>query len=378
MLANPNVPKVQDAEARNDEDRVLILDRIEQSGGFIKFDHEISTIVLFEIARLRICTFAKDGDVNKMGEELQRRPVLVDTLNPFGRSETLLMIASRYGHLEMVHMLLRRGANASLTTPLGWTALHYAAICLQSNTKDASIKALLEHQCDANVKNCFGRTPLGECVFNACSFTLVYDETRTLLVPVNDGRASIILRWQKMIGMQADVLDIIMNSTYGPNEQQFMQRLLYMQIPLASLSLTSQEFYPLPLDTYYFSHWVARLNHHLRIRPPVDGMVSIYHDYVEPTNFGVDDGERFPSGGRDNELIMGLMRAACYIKYKWPSWEFHLLCMDYCSVCYLLDLEKAELKRMGNRGTTQWYAEKMKGHDPLEFHQDTGIQLLYP
>ncbi|POM78844.1 Hypothetical protein PHPALM_3577 [Phytophthora palmivora] len=52
--------------------------------------------------------------------------------------------AARYGHAEVISLLLQRGADVAATEEDGWTALHYAA----ANGKTAVVSLLLQHGAD--------------------------------------------------------------------------------------------------------------------------------------------------------------------------------------------------------------------------------------
>jgi hypothetical protein len=49
--------------------------------------------------------------------------------------ETLLMLAARFGHLALVRDLLARRGDVAKSTAMGWTALHYAAICFNPRSQ---------------------------------------------------------------------------------------------------------------------------------------------------------------------------------------------------------------------------------------------------
>lgn len=77
--------------------------------------------------------------------------VEVDAVNPGG--ETALMLASLHGELDVVKLLVRRGAQVNRT---GWTPLHYAALA----GHQAVVEWLLENHAYIDAASPNGTTPL--------------------------------------------------------------------------------------------------------------------------------------------------------------------------------------------------------------------------
>ncbi|KAL9572065.1 hypothetical protein ACKAV7_003782 [Fusarium commune] len=75
-----------------------------------------------------------------------------------GDGETPLHLALRNGHLEIVKMLLEKGADARAATKYGWTPLHEAS----RNGHLEIAQLLLEKGADARAANKYGRTSLHE------------------------------------------------------------------------------------------------------------------------------------------------------------------------------------------------------------------------
>lgn len=69
---------------------------------------------------------------------------------------TPLMLASIYGHKDIVMLLLKHGADPDMQSDYGYSALLYA-----SENKDiAVVRLLLEHKANPNIINMFNETPL--------------------------------------------------------------------------------------------------------------------------------------------------------------------------------------------------------------------------
>eukprot|EP00466_Bigelowiella_natans_P014744 jgi/Bigna1/127101/aug1.3_g1809 len=89
--------------------------------------------------------WVKLGKVDKVKKAIESGTCSVYTTDGFGY--TMLMCASRYGHLEIVKFLLSKGANMVNGTDYhGWTALTMAA--MQGNV--AIVKYIVENT-DAEV-----------------------------------------------------------------------------------------------------------------------------------------------------------------------------------------------------------------------------------
>src|SRR2546423_3924939 len=71
------------------------------------------------------------------------------------RGETPLMLAAHEGHVEVIWLLLKAGADANLTSTKGETALHSAA----SRGFIEIVGILLEHNANPNVVDRFKMTP---------------------------------------------------------------------------------------------------------------------------------------------------------------------------------------------------------------------------
>lgn len=95
------------------------------------------------------------GDVAEVTRLLDQAPVLVDSMDEKGW--TPLMLASRCGRVEVLELLLERGAdpNRALSS-LGWSALHHGA--RQGHSE--AVEVLLRHGADLSHTTQGGQTAL--------------------------------------------------------------------------------------------------------------------------------------------------------------------------------------------------------------------------
>jgi ankyrin repeat protein len=66
-------------------------------------------------------------------------------------------------NLKVAEILLKHGADVNAQDNQGWTALHFAA----QNYSEEAIKMLLANNCEVDVKDMHGNTPLFRAVFNS-------------------------------------------------------------------------------------------------------------------------------------------------------------------------------------------------------------------
>ncbi|MCB1143104.1 MAG: ankyrin repeat domain-containing protein [Leptospiraceae bacterium] len=97
------------------------------------------------------------GDRNAILDTLKRGSN-VNERDSFQKKYTALMVASKEGDLQLVKLLIDRGANVNATTPDGHTALMYASY----NRYPEIVKVLIEHGANVNAKSIQGHTALSE------------------------------------------------------------------------------------------------------------------------------------------------------------------------------------------------------------------------
>ena len=134
----------------------------------------------------------------------------VDELRPSKTSDSrrasfaLLHSAAGSGRLEMVKMLLNRGASVDLPTSLGYTALMHAAHYGHLST----VMVLLKHSANPDLQDLGGQTALMEAAVmgqEACVQVLLRAKANTELLD-NQGRTA--LQWAEIKG-HAAVVEII-------------------------------------------------------------------------------------------------------------------------------------------------------------------------
>ncbi|KAF6222023.1 hypothetical protein HO133_001991 [Letharia lupina] len=139
---------------------------------------------------------AESGDLAKLRLLILKRGVLVHVDAEDQHAMTLLQVASRYGHLELVQFLIDNHAAVNATKLDDRAALHFAVICGHISIAEQ----LLEHGADANLRKRFGLTLLH--VVAQTSHTglvqVLLEHGAEMEVP--DDRGNTPLDWEMTIG----------------------------------------------------------------------------------------------------------------------------------------------------------------------------------
>mmetsp|Transcript_52780 Transcript_52780/g.120085 ORF Transcript_52780/g.120085 Transcript_52780/m.120085 type:complete len:735 (+) Transcript_52780:43-2247(+) len=328
ILRNPVIPSVADAQATVQEDRDRIVGNIERRpDGIALFDKQMGTKARREITRIRLfqnVAFGSDK-IPEIQKDLNDWPDLLDERNTRGRGETLLMMAARFGHVQLAELFISKGASPMSRTDMDWTPLHYAAICFNLDAQTKVVELLLDryrkHATEMlSAVNSFGRTPLHECLHSAGSR-------------------------HPATGLLRDKVQ---------------------QLGLVDLICTAQDsrgFKPMADDARLFSHWCLRQDSWdrpdlvVKIRQPIGGQIEVFSLWVKPIDFGTRGGEIINCGQAD-QIFHAAVRLAEYIRYRWPLWEFHRILFRYTTSKapqhYLVNLREE---------TFCEYSDEMSGHD---------------
>jgi ankyrin len=102
--------------------------------------------------------YARSGDIAHVTEDLAQNPG--DLNLPDDSGLTPLHLAASYCHVDVVTLLLNKGAKINITSKDGATPLHLAA---QEGCADV-VNLLLERGAKVNVRDKQNRTPLGRAM----------------------------------------------------------------------------------------------------------------------------------------------------------------------------------------------------------------------
>ena len=108
---------------------------------------------------------ARGGHASLMRVLLDKGHMPVDAPIDFSnhnRGDTLSYLAARFGRIDAMELLLRRGTDLSISNHVGREPVHAAVIGGHAHTLDF----LLEHKADANARDLCGNTPLHAVTFN--------------------------------------------------------------------------------------------------------------------------------------------------------------------------------------------------------------------
>jgi ankyrin repeat protein len=115
------------------------------------------------------------GDMSKVSESLNADPALAGLRRNDHGGKTLLHVASEHGHVEIVTLLLERGAEIMGRADGGLTALHLAA----GNGHRRVAELLLENGAELNALDTYhNSTPLGWAEFQGHRETAAYLRNR--------------------------------------------------------------------------------------------------------------------------------------------------------------------------------------------------------
>jgi ankyrin repeat protein len=97
------------------------------------------------------------GDAERLGDFITRNPDAINWRDEDGRTALIKSIAHGTGHIDVMEMLLERGANINAIDDSGMTPLMFAAL----HNKPDCLALLISKGADANVKDYRGLTAAG-------------------------------------------------------------------------------------------------------------------------------------------------------------------------------------------------------------------------
>ena len=366
VLQSPVVPSVRDAEASYPEDKDRIVNSIgERENGIALFDRNMQYRTLKRIAVIRIFSYIRLGKVSEVKADINKWtdewPEVIHSLDSHGRRENFLMMAARYGNVELVEFLLgiSKGKGiVSHVTEIGWSALHYAAICFNLDTQVEVIRLLIDAGVDPNLQNSFGRTALEECYFNSGPDSDAFRELVAVTVdaqqrllppgvvceaghPMNVSASTSAHRssWEcdrcsrSACGKEGE-------GEEGGEEERWLCMVCRNSICFDCVPRddAGTPFYPIPEDARLFSHWCLRQDSwdspgiDTRVGQPLNQTIKIYNNWVKPIEFGTAH-EEIVSKYEDycGDIVLAAHRVAAYIRYRWPLWEFDKIIFAYAT-----------------------------------------------
>ena len=79
------------------------------------------------------------GRMDDVLNEVRSHPACINSCSSRGLRGTLLMMAAAHGEVELVQKLIEAAGVAcdiNTQTSLGWTALHFAAVCFKTGSTE--------------------------------------------------------------------------------------------------------------------------------------------------------------------------------------------------------------------------------------------------
>ncbi|MCC7401280.1 MAG: ankyrin repeat domain-containing protein [Chitinophagaceae bacterium] len=154
--------------------------------------------------QLDIFEAASIGDTETISQLLDKAPTLLNSFSPDGF--TVLGLASFFGHLSLVKLLLNKGANPNIASNNQFKVAPIHSACATSNLNIAEL--LIKHGADINAKQMKGVTPLHSTAHNGQTklSKLLIDNGADINAKMDDGQTPLFMANEKGFQETADLI----------------------------------------------------------------------------------------------------------------------------------------------------------------------------
>ncbi|MEO5500358.1 MAG: ankyrin repeat domain-containing protein [Ginsengibacter sp.] len=147
---------------------------------------------------------ASIGDNDKVNTLLDKNPELLNSFSTDGF--TPLGLASFFGHLSLVKLLLRRGANPNIASNNQFKVAPIHSACAISHL--GIVELLLEHDADVNAKQMNGVTPLHSTCHNGQTklSKILLENGAEINAKMDNGQTPLFMAQEKGFQETADLI----------------------------------------------------------------------------------------------------------------------------------------------------------------------------
>jgi ankyrin repeat protein len=153
---------------------------------------------------LDIFEAASIGDIETVNQLLNKTPELLNSFSSDGF--TSLGLASFFGHLSLVNLLLDKGANPNIASNNQYKVMPIHSACAISNFDIA--KLLIKHGADINTKQMQGITPIHSAAHNGQTklAKLLIDNGADINAKMDNGNTPLFMANEKNFQETAELL----------------------------------------------------------------------------------------------------------------------------------------------------------------------------